>query len=159
MRQHQPKSPWYLALTLCWCTPHATAEIYEAAALQPQVVGPGLALAAFYTVDRSGKSVAEDPVASGFALSSSGSFARSQPAADEAAANKENRASRARSGDRDTRTPPVSVRIEVTSRRQPTSFHRQLEEFRCERLGFFYTSDDRCVVPASSGVTRIRPHR
>ena len=158
MRQHQLKSPWYLALTLCCCTPHASAEIYEAAALQLQEVGPGHALAAFYTVDRNGQSVAEDPVASGFALSSSGSFTRSDPAVDEAAADQGNRTSRARSSDRETRTPPVSVRIEVISRRQPTSFRRQLEKFKCERLCFFYTSYDRCVVPATSGVTRIRPH-
>lgn len=158
MRLHQLKSLWYLALPLCWCTPYATAEIYEAAALQPQKVGPGLALAAFYTVDRSGESVPEDPVASGFALSSSGSFARSHQATDETATDQEKHATRARSGDKETRTPPVSIRIEVVSRRQPSSFRRQREEFKCERPGLFYTSDDRCVVPATSRVTRIRPH-
>lgn len=158
MRQHQFKSPWYLALPLCWCTSHATAEIYEAAALQPQEVGPGLALTAFYTVDRSGQSVPEDPVASGFALSSSGSFARPDPAADETTGVEESHATRARLGDRETLKPPVSLRIEVTSRRQRSSFRRQMDEFKCERLGFFYTSDERCVVPATSGVTRIRPH-
>ena len=48
------------------------------------------------------------------------------------------------------RQPTASPRRErrIVVRRKPMSEPDAFEEFRCERVGLYYTSDGRCVVPA-----------
>jgi hypothetical protein len=122
----------------------------RAAAPQPPERGAAApAMVRFYGVDRSGMSTPENPLATGFALDSSASFdpaSRSSGTAGQPEA----------AGQTLHENPaPRSIRMEYTSQRPLDSFRRELDEFQCQRLGFFYSANGRCVIPAWRRITRI----
>ena len=45
---------------------------------------------------------------------------------------------------------------QITVTRKPANKRDARAEWQCERNGFYYTSDGRCVAPARSGVRQIR---
>lgn len=146
-----------LVIALGSCLPVATAEIYDASQLRAPETGSGSTMANFYTVNPDGESVREDPVESGFALTASGSF---DPAQRQATIDEEkNKADK-----KDEATSPASSRSstkiivkKTTRRKSKRSFLKSYKEVQCERHGFFYTSDGRCVVPATRRVIRHPP--
>ncbi|MGD2075852.1 MAG: hypothetical protein PVI91_00410 [Gammaproteobacteria bacterium] len=100
---------------------------------------PGMAV--FYRLNAAGELVPENPVRSGFALDATATYDAPQPP--------------------DRPAPPALVivappdpgrarlRIEIPRTAAKRSFHSELEAFRCERHGFFFsTSAGRCVAPA-----------
>jgi hypothetical protein len=106
----------------------------------------------FYGVDRTGMSFPENPLGSGFALDSSASF---DPASRESGATAQ--PEEAVDAGRTRHENPVSltIRLVYPNQRRRDSFRRELDEFQCERHGFFYTARGRCVVPAWRQSTRI----
>lgn len=151
MAVHRQMSHWLPAMLLASL---AGGIDMQAASPQPPEGRTEPAMVRFYGVGPSGRSAPEDPLATGFALDSSASF---DPAArvSDAAAQPEEAA--------DTRqtlhkhSPPLTNRLEYPSQRRRDSFSREFDEYRCERHGFFYTADGRCVVPAGRHITRL-PH-
>ncbi len=146
-----------LAVWLGLCSPVNLAEIYEASQLRPPETPTDPAMAAFYTVNRDGESVPENPLESGFGVSSTGSYdLRRRAAKDEQSASW---------GDgRTVLLPviirsPVSIRIEPGAQYRKRSLDSRFDAFRCERHGFFYTSAGRCVIPAASRATPVHGAR
>ncbi len=111
----------------------------------------------FYVVNSDGRSVPENPLASGFAVTSSEPFNPSSPAQlvntpGTFAATQSNRPiSQARqhrvSSKRQTNS---SIRIRTSKRAARKPKRDRASEYRCERHGFFYTANGRCVVPAQN---------
>lgn len=168
MGGYQQKPLCYLALVVLpgMCLPAIPAEIHEASELRLPAPSTTPAMAAFYTVNRDGRTVPENPLASGFALSSSGSFdlshaeentGKPEPIEDDVAGQSGN-GSKLQSVHIQHRLP-VTIRIEIKTKHRKKSFDRKYAEFRCERLGFFYTSDGRCVIPATDRVTPVSRRR
>jgi len=125
-------------------SPAMQAEIYDITELQqPDTTSP--AMAGFYNVNPDGESTAEDPLESGFATSAGSNFDPERSPEEEADANSSGgnaeKASSSEKKKRETRT----VRIRV--KRKPPQ--RDLAaQFQCERHGFYYTNDGRCILPA-----------
>jgi len=125
-------------------SPHIQAEIYDITELQqPDTSSP--AMTGFYTVTPEGKTTLEDPLESGFATSAGSDFnpersAREASGADTSGklAEKE---SRREKKNRETRTILV-----ITRRKRPE--RNRADQFQCERHGFYYTNDGRCILPA-----------
>ncbi len=92
------------------------------------------AAAGFYAVDAAGRSVPEDPVASGFARAPVRSAA-GKPASPPVAVH-----------DPQPAAPPrLSIKIRnAASRPEPDP----AAAWRCEAAGFYYAADGRCVAPA-----------
>jgi hypothetical protein len=107
-------------------------------------------LSVFYRLDAAGKPVRENPVRSGFALDSTASYEPPQP-------GRQGRAAPVIVVTPDR--PRTSIRIEIPVRPDRRSFDGAFRAFRCERHGFFFTSEGRCVVPAFGRrmVPRARP--
>jgi len=133
----------------------------QVASPQPPEGGTAPALVRFYGVGPAGTSAPENPLATGFALDSSASF---DPASRDsgAAARPEEAADTGRTLHEDP-APPGS-HTEYTGQRRRDFFRSEFDELRCERHGFFYTADGRCVVPAwrhpirmSGDLPRSRP--
>jgi hypothetical protein len=126
------------------------------AAPQPPQGGAASAMVQFYGVDRTGMSFPENPLATGFALDSSASFDPESPESGAAAQPEQaGYAGQTRHGN----PAQLSIRLEYPSQRRRDSFRRELDEFRCENHGFFYTAGGRCVVPARQRTTRFPRNR
>lgn len=125
-------------------SPATRAEIYDITDLQqPDTTSP--AMTGFYTVTPDGETTAEDPLESGFATSASGDFdlERSSREEDEPAPSGQNAEKAANTSRKNKETRTVRIRV----KRQPPQ--RDLAaQFQCERHGFYYTNDGRCVAPA-----------
>lgn len=149
MAVHRHMSRWLPALLVAFLAGGIEMQV---ASPQPPAGGKAPAMVRFYGVGPAGMSAPEDPLATGFALDSSASF---DPAAREggAAARPEEAAEAGRT--RHGNTAPLTIRREYPGRRYWDSFDRDFEEYRCERHGFFYTADGRCVVPAGRHTTRM----
>jgi len=128
----------------------------QAASSQPPEGGTAPAMVRFYGVGPTGISAPENPLATGFALDSSASFdpavrerdaaARLEEAADTGLTPHENPA-------------PLTIRQEYPSQRYRDSFRRNFDEYRCERHGFFYTAEGRCIVPVRRHTPRLSRNR
>lgn len=152
--------PWPIHPVIVTCTllllPASTlttaAEVIDVRELgRPDATGR--AMPGFYVVKPDGESAAVDPVEAGLATTSSADFSAPPPpeppppATTETAPSKSREASNERDGPR-----RVLVRIK---RKQPErSLSRQ---FQCERHGFYYTNDGRCILPAW-GRVGVMPH-
>jgi len=127
-----------LAMTLLGihCTT-TQAEIYDITELQqPDNSSP--AMTGFYTVTPDGETTLEDPVESGFAISAGSDF-------DPERTPKEEPDIAATPNNKEKKAEPRTVRIRV--KRKPPE--RDLaSQFQCERHGFYYTNDGRCILPA-----------
>jgi len=117
--------------------PVTQAEVYDISELQ-QPDNSGAAMAGFYTVTPDGETTREDPVESGFAISAGSDF---DP---ERILEEEEDPEEISSSEKKTREKRT-VRIRV--KRKPPQ--RDLaSQFQCERHGFYYTNDGRCILPA-----------
>ncbi|MEN8206297.1 MAG: hypothetical protein ABFS24_09815 [Pseudomonadota bacterium] len=121
----------------------ASAEIYDITELQ-QPDNSSAAMTGFFTVTPDGKTTREDPVKSGFAISAGSDFdperaSEKAPDTDASGQNPE-QASRSEKKARKKRT----VRIRV--KRKPPE-QNLANQFQCERHGFYYTDDGRCILP------------
>jgi hypothetical protein len=128
----------------------------QTASSQPPEGGREPAMVRFYGVGSTGMSAPENPLATGFALDSSASF---DPAAQEngAAAQPEEGAD---TGLTLHENPAqLTIRLEYPSQRRLDSFRRELDEYRCERHGFIYTTEGRCVVPVRRNTSRLSRNR
>jgi hypothetical protein len=108
----------------------------------------------FYAVTPDGKTKPIDPVESGLAtsgtadLSTTGSEPHSRSASTEELPEQEPAKKKAR------KDKPRKVRIRI--KRKPPE--RDLaDQFQCERHGFYYTNDGRCILPAY-GHLPVMPH-
>jgi hypothetical protein len=114
-------------------------------------------VAAFYVIDANGQSGREDPLVSGFVLATASSFPlnasvyRTRVLPDQQPRRRESTPT-AKST---RRAAPASLtRIVIRSPSRQATDDR-FAEYRCERHGFFYTNDGRCVAPAlTRGKTR-----
>jgi hypothetical protein len=104
----------------------------------------------FYVVQADGKSRAEDPVRSGFAVSPDQRLSGTG----QAVRQESNPPPRQPPGS-DQLTPPVTIRISGAKHTVPE--RDEFAAFRCERLGFYYTTDGRCVAPAGTQRPRHAP--
>ena len=129
-------------------SPAIRAEIYDITELQ-QLDTTSPAMTGFYNVTPDGETTAEDPLESGFATSASGNFDLEQsPRGEDEPDTPEQKTEKSSNSNRKTRT----VRIRV--KRKPPE--RDLTaQFQCERHGFYYTNDGRCVAPAYGNLPLI----
>ena len=128
------------------------AEIYDITELQqPDTSSP--AMTGFYTVTPDGKTTLEDPLESGFATSAGSDFNPERSPEEEFGANSpgnnSEKESRREKKNRETRT--ILIRAK---RKRPE--RNRADQFQCERHGFYYTNDGRCILPAY-GYLPIRP--
>lgn len=124
----------------------------RAAAPQPPQGGTAPAMVQFYGVDRTGMSFPENPLGSGFALDSSASF---DPASRESGAAAQPKEAVDAGQTRHENPVSLTIRLVYPSRQRRRSFRSELDEFQCERHGFFYTAGGRCVVPAWQRASRL----
>ena len=134
-----------LVIVFLWIhSPIVLAEIYDITELQqPDTTSP--AMTGFYDVSPQGESTPEDPMESGFATSASSDFDPERSAEEESDADSSGKNSDETSSsekkNRETRT--ILIRV----KRKPPE--RDLaSQFQCERHGFYYTNDGRCILPA-----------
>ena len=121
--------------------PVAQAEIVDITELQ-QPDKSSAAMAGFYTVTPDGETTPVDPVESGFAISAGSDFdpersteEKPQPEPSEQETEKTS----------SSKAKKRTVRIRI-KRKLP---ERDLaSQFQCERHGFYYTNDGRCILPA-----------
>jgi hypothetical protein len=103
-------------------------------------------MAAFYRIGPDGRGVPENPLASGFAVDSTGSHApapQSSPGVGRPLVIRQLRAA----------PTPLRIEISLPGQSGKDGFDRRFEAFRCERHGFFYTAEGRCVAPAGKRST------
>ncbi len=133
-----------VAVLLNMYSPLIQAEIYDITELQqPDTSSP--AMTGFYTVTPEGKTTLEDPLESGFATSAGSDFnpersAVVEPGAD-ATGKLAEKESRREKKARETRTILIRARRKTPER-------NRADQFQCERHGFYYTNDGRCILPA-----------
>jgi hypothetical protein len=127
-------------------SPVVPAEIVDVTELQ-QPDSSRAAMAGFYTVTPDGETTREDPLESGFATSAGSDFdperaveAGTEPATPEKDSKEESSTKKKKP---ETRT----IRIRV--KRKPPQ-RNLADQFQCERHGFYYTTDGRCILPAYS---------
>ena len=133
--------PLALVLLGIHCT-MTQAEVYDITELQ-QPDNSSSAMTGFYTVTPDGETTLEDPVKSGFAISAGSDFDPERISEEEpdSPEKKSETTSSGKKKNRETR----KVRIRV--KRKPPE--RDLaSQFQCERHGFYYTNDGRCILPA-----------
>ena len=125
-------------------SPVLLAEIYDISELQqPDTTAP--AMTGFYNVSPRGVTTPEDPLESGFATSAGSDFdpehtPEEEPDTDPSGKNSEE----APGSEKKTRE-----RRRILIRVKRKSPERDLaSRFQCERHGFYYTNDGRCVAPA-----------
>ena len=125
-------------------SPVILAEIYDITELQqPDASSP--AMTGFYSITPDGETTLEDPLESGFATSAGSDFDAVRSSGEEAEPDSSGKkpvtSSSRKKKTRETRT--VRIRIK---RKAP---ERDLaSQFQCERHGFYYTNDGRCIAPA-----------
>lgn len=128
--------PLFMVLLGVHC-PAAQAEIYDITELQ-QPDNSSAAMAGFYTITPDGETTLEDPVKSGFAISAGSDF-------DPERIIEEKDDPENTSGNEKNTREKRTIRIRV--KRKPPQ--RDLaSQFQCERHGFYYTNDGRCILPA-----------
>ena len=125
-------------------SPVLLAEIYDITELQqPDTTSP--AMAGFYNVTPDGEQTAEDPLQSGFATSASGNFDPQRPSQEEDEPDNSGQGTEkspnSNKKNQETRT------IRIRARRKRPARNRA-DQFQCERHGFYYTNDGRCIIPA-----------
>ena len=120
------------------------AEIYDITELQqPDTTSP--AMTGFYNVSPQGESTPEDPMESGFATSASSDFDPERSPEEEFDADSSGKKSEETSNSEKKTRERRTILIRV--KRKPPE--RDLAaQFQCERHGFYYTNDGRCILPA-----------
>jgi hypothetical protein len=103
------------------------------------------AMAGFYFVNPQGASIAMDPVEAGLATSSSADFSAQPPDKPPAAHGSEDTLSDEPTHGNDDENKPRRVFVRIKRKPPKRSLSKQ---FQCERHGFYYTNDGRCVRPA-----------
>ena len=146
MTQVRRQSPWYRLATLVIllaCSHAMAIEIIDVRK-QNQQASPGQPVTCFYAVTPDGKTRPIDPVKSGLATSGSTDFYKQEvePPDQETAKKKA------------SKDKPRTVRIRITRKPPERSLS---DQFQCERHGFYYTNDGRCILP-SYGHLPVMPH-
>ena len=119
----------------------AQAEIVDITELQ-QPDKSSAAMAGFYTVTPDGETTLDDPVESGFAISAGSDFDPERSTEEKPQPEPSEQETEKTSG---SKAKKRTVRIRV--KRKPPQ--RDLaSQFQCERHGFYYTNDGRCILPA-----------
>ena len=121
--------------------PVAQAEIVDITELQ-QPDNSSAAMAGFYTVTPDGETILDDPVESGFAISAGSDFDPERSTEEKPVPEPSEQETEKTSSSKEKKR---TVRIRI--KRKPPQ--RDLaSQFQCERHGFYYTNDGRCILPA-----------
>jgi hypothetical protein len=132
--------PLAMVLLGIYCTV-AQAEVYDITELQqPDNSSP--AMAGFYTVTPDGETTLEDPVESGFAISAGSDFDPDRIQEEEPESDTAGEAPEKASNSKKQETRTVRIRVK---RKQPE--RNRADQSQCERHGFYYTRDGRCILP------------
>lgn len=126
------------------CCTTALAEVYDITELQ-QPDNSSSAMTGFYTVTPDGETILEDPVESGFAITAGSDFDPERSPEEASDPDSAEKASEPKSGSKKKKQETRTVRIRV--KRKPPERSRA-DQFQCERHGFYYTNDGRCILPA-----------
>jgi len=133
--------PLAMVLLGIYCTV-AQAEVYDITELQ-QPGNSSPAMTGFYTVTSDGETTLEDPVESGFALDAGSDFDPDLIQEEEPESDTSEKTSEKASNSKKQETRTVRIRVK---RKQPE--RNRADQSQCERHGFYYTNDGRCILPA-----------
>ncbi len=156
MTQVPRQSPWYRLATLVILLVSSNAiavEIIDARDLHQQK-SSDQPVTGFYAVTPDGKTKPIDPVKSGLATSGTADLSTvdSEPANRSASTEELPELEPAKK--KTSKDKPRKVRIRI--KRKPPE-RNLADQFQCERHGFYYTNDGRCILP-SYGHLPVMPH-
>ena len=150
------QSPCYLWVTLVMLLTGSKAlavEIIDARDLHGQQTS-GQPVTGFYSVTPDGETRPIDPVESGLATAGSTDLSPEEGEPPQPSADTEESQEQQASKQKTSQDKPRKVRIRI--KRKPPE--RSLaDQFQCERHGFYYTNDGRCILP-SYGHQPVMPH-
>lgn len=121
----------------------AQAEVYVVTELQ-QPVTTSPTMTGFYNVSPDGDTTLMDPVKSGFAINASSGSHPQQSAEGKRKTAPPEPVNRKASRRKVNNTKSRTIRIRARHTRPERDLANQ---FQCERHGFYYTRDDRCILP------------
>jgi hypothetical protein len=133
--------------------PAVSAEIVDVKELQ-QPGRSSAAMAGFYTVTPEGETMLEDPLESGFATSAGSDFdpERADEAGTESGTPEKDATDEPDTKKKKSETQTIRIRVK---RKTPQT--NLADQFQCERHGFYYTRDGRCILPAYSYPPAVMP--
>jgi len=144
----------WLAVFLGIDNPAVPAEVVDISDLQ-QPDNSSAAMAGFYTVTPEGETLLEDPLESGFATSTGSDFDPERAVETEAEPGSSGKESKEESRAKKKRPEKRTIRIRI--KREPPQ-PNLADQFQCERHGFYYTKDGRCILPAYGYPPAVMPH-
>ena len=156
MTQVRRQSPWYRLATLVIllaCSHAMAIEIIDVRK-QHQQASPGQPVTGFYAVTPDGKTRPIDPVKSGLATSGSTDFYKQEVEPPEQPLKTQEPPDQETAKKKASKDKPRKVRIRITRKPPERSLS---DQFQCERHGFYYTNDGRCILP-SYGHLPVMPH-
>ena len=156
MTQLRRQSPWYRLATLVIllaCSHSMAIEIIDVRK-QHQQASPGQPVTGFYAVTPDGKTRPIDPVKSGLATSGSTDFYKQEVEPPEQPLKTQEPPDQETAKKKTSKDKPRKVRIRITRKPPERSLS---DQFQCERHGFYYTNDGRCILP-SYGHLPVMPH-
>ena len=156
MTQVRRQSPWYRLATLVIllaCSHAMAVEIIDARDLHQQK-SSDQPVTGFYAVTPDGKTKPIDPVKSGLATSGTADLSTVDSEPPNRSASTEELPELEPATKKTSKDKPRKVRIRI--KRKPPE-RNLADQFQCERHGFYYTNDGRCILP-SSGHLPVIPH-
>jgi hypothetical protein len=156
MTQLRRQSPWYWLATLVIllaCSHAMAIEIIDVRK-QHQQASPGQPVTGFYAVTPDGKTKPIDPVKSGLATSGTSDLSTVDSEPPNRSASTEELPELEPATKKTSKDKPRKVRIRI--KRKPPE-RNLADQFQCERHGFYYTNDGRCILP-SYGHLPVIPH-
>jgi hypothetical protein len=156
MTQLRRQSPWYRLATLVIllaCSHAMAIEIIDVRK-QHQQASPGQPVTGFYAVTPDGKTKPIDPVKSGLATSGTSDLSTVDSEPPNRSASTEELPELEPATKKTSKDKPRKVRIRI--KRKPPE-RNLADQFQCERHGFYYTNDGRCILP-SYGHLPVIPH-
>ena len=156
MTQLRRQSPWYWLATLVIllaCSHAMAIEIIDVRK-QHQQASPGQPVTGFYAVTPDGKTKPIDPVKSGLATSGTSDLSTVDSEPPNRSASTEELPELEPATKKTSKDKPRKVRIRI--KRKPPE-RNLADQFQCERHGFYYTNDGRCILP-SYGHLPVMPH-
>ena len=147
MTQLRRQSPWYRLATLVIllaCSHAMAIEIIDVRK-QHQQASPGQPVTGFYAVTPDGKTKPIDPVKSGLATSGTADLSTVDSEPPNRSASTEELPELEPATKKTSKDKPRKVRIRI--KRKPPE-RNLADQFQCERHGFYYTNDGRCILPS-----------
>lgn len=140
-------------VTLLACSNAVAVEIIDIRK-QHQQTSPGQPVTGFYAVTPDGKTRPIDPVKSGLATTGSTDLSTIEGAAPNRPPNTEEQTEQEATKKKSSHDKPRKIRVRITRKPPERSLS---DQFQCERHGFYYTNDGRCILP-SWGHLPVMPH-